>query len=196
MLNSSLTDKELWTAIQLNDSRALRLLFERYWVRLYKTAYGLTRDIEVSKEIVHDVFINIWDRRDSLVIDSFPQFLLTAVKYQYYNRCRLARSPIVLVDDYSSVDKNAATNEGESRQIELELVDTLKDNLLPLPKRCREIFLLSRTQYLSNEEIAERLHISKRTVENQISAALHHLKRVLKNELYLLPAFLIQFLLR
>ena len=61
-----------------------------------------------------------------------------------------------------------------------------------LPARCREIFLLSRTQQLSNHEIADRLGISKRTVENQITAALQHLKLSLKH-LMLLVLLLIRY---
>jgi len=181
MLISSLSDAELWTAIRMDNAHALNLLFDRYWARLFKTAYNLTHDAEVSKEIVHDVFINIWKRRNLLHISSFPHFLLTAIRYQYYNRMRAAKSPIVWVPDYEYHDTVTLRNEAEIRQDESEFILTLKQYLIPLPKRCQEIFLLSRNDHLTNEEIADQLNISKRTVENQITYALKYLRSVIKN---------------
>ncbi|WP_207421328.1 RNA polymerase sigma factor [Desertivirga brevis] len=186
MPDFTITDTELWSSIQSGDSRALQSLLDRYWVRLYKTALKLTRDPEVSKEIVHDVFLNLWQRRDKLEIESFPNFMLTAVRYQYYNRARLTKAPVTLVDNYDKFNNSSIANEGEVRQIELELVNNIRGYILPLPKRCQEIFLMSKTEHLSNSEIADKLQISKRTVENQLSIALQYLKKVLKNNFLLL----------
>jgi RNA polymerase sigma-70 factor (family 1) len=196
MLISSLSDAELWTAIRMDNAHALNLLFDRYWARLYKTAYNLTHDTEVSKEIVHDVFLNIWKRRNLLHINSFPHFLLTAIRYQYYNRMRAAQSPIVWVPDYAYHDTVTLRNEAEIRQEEMELTLALKQYLIPLPKRCQEIFLLSRNDHLTNEEIADQLHISKRTVENQITYALKYLRSTLKNTVPAYLAVLIHELIR
>ncbi|HMI03571.1 MAG TPA: sigma-70 family RNA polymerase sigma factor [Pedobacter sp.] len=178
---SEISDVELWSAIQLDDENAFRLLFDRYWTRLYKTAFRLTKDMETSKEIVHDIFINIWDRRHVLSINSIPKFLLTSVRYQYYNRTRAAKSPIVLTADYNLLDQTSTLNEAETRQAEYDIVCSLKQQLVNLPKRCQEIFLMSRVDNLTNEEIAEQLHISKRTVENQITHALKHLRNTLED---------------
>jgi RNA polymerase sigma factor (sigma-70 family) len=188
MPDFTITDTELWSSIQSGDPRALQSLLDRYWVRLYKTALKLTRDPEVSKEIVHDVFLNIWERRNKLKIESFPNFMLTAIRYQYYNRTRLAKAPVTLVDNYDKFNNSTIANEGEVRQIELELVNNIRGHILPLPKRCQEIFLMSKTEHLSNSEIADKLQISKRTVENQLSIALQYLRKVLKNNFLLLIA--------
>ncbi|WP_207531925.1 RNA polymerase sigma factor [Desertivirga arenae] len=181
MPDFTISDTELWSSIQSGDARALESLLDRYWIRLYKTALKLTKDPELSKEIVHDVFLNIWERKEALVIESFPHFMLTAVRYQYYNRTRLAKAPVMLVDNYDKFNNTLTANEGEVRQIELELVNTIRGQILPLPKRCQEIFLMSKTEHLSNSEIADKLQISKRTVENQLSIALKYLRKVLKN---------------
>lgn len=179
------TDAQLWSAIQADDAGALRQLFDRYWLRLYKTAYKYTLDEEVSKEIVHDIFLNIWNRRNALQIESFPHFLLTAIRYQYYNRKRLATAPVTLIDDYSKLDHISAVNEGEQKRNESDLMAQLKSHLGALPKRCQEIFLLSRKEHLSNDEIANLLHISKRTVENQITHALKYLRSAMKDDVTL-----------
>lgn len=188
MSKSPVTDAQVWSAIQADDPRALRQLFDRYWLRLYKTAYKYTHDEEVSKEIVHDIFLNIWNRRHALQIESFPQYLLTAIRYQYYNRKRLAVSPITLVDDYSKLEGISSVNEVELKQNESDLMTLLRSHLSALPKRCQEIFLLSRREHLSNDEIAHQLNISKRTVENQITAALKYLRSAMKNDVILYVA--------
>ena len=176
MLKAQTTDLELWEAIGADNKSAFNELFNRYWVSLYKTAYSYLKDKEASEEVVHDVFLNIWERRKELEIKIFPNFLLTAVRYQIYNRMRSAKLSVVYVADDIYTDNACNLNDGESKIREQELQQELKQQLDVLPKRCQEIFLLSRVEHVSNQEIATRLGVSKRTVENQITIALKHLR--------------------
>lgn len=170
------SDIQLWAAVKTNDELAFNELFKRYWVRLYKTANQYLKDGEASEEVVHDVFLNIWNRREELEISSVPNFLLTAVRYQVYNRLRSAKSPVIYEADHSAFAAITDTNQAEDKIEEEELYRVMYDYLEELPKRCREIFCMSRIDQLSNDEIAARLGISKRTVENQITVALKHLR--------------------
>lgn len=170
------SDIQLWAAVKTNDELAFNELFKRYWVRLYKTANQYLKDGEASEEVVHDVFLNIWNRREELEISSVPNFLLTAVRYQVYNRLRSAKSPVIYEADHSAFASITDTNQAEDKIEEEELYRVMYDYLEELPKRCREIFCMSRIDQLSNDEIAARLGISKRTVENQITVALKHLR--------------------
>ncbi|WP_183559060.1 RNA polymerase sigma-70 factor [Mucilaginibacter sp. SP1R1] len=181
MLKHPLSDVELWNAIRCNDELAFTALFDRYWVRLYKTALRYLKDYEAAEELVHDVFLNIWERRHQLEIDSFSGFLLTAVRYQVYNRMRSAKSPVVLKIADAEIDEMLDHNIGENRIKDQELQQELDHYLDQLPKRCQEIFYMSRVTQLTNQEIAGRLGISKRTVENQITVALKHLRVCLKH---------------
>ena len=180
MHNSLINDPELWLAIRNDDEQAFAALFDRYWVRLYKTALRYLKDRESSEEIVHDVFLNIWDRRHQLEIESIPNFLLTAIRYQVYNRMRAAKPPLTLVLNESEMDNLLDYNQGDRRIKSQELLRELDHYLEKLPKRCQEIFYMSRMDNLSNQEIAGRLGISKRTVENQITKALKHLRSCFK----------------
>lgn len=180
MFKAPLSDVELWNAIRCNDEMAFTALFDRYWVRLYKTAVRYLKDHEAGEEVVHDVFLNIWERRHQLEIESFPNFLLTAIRYQVYNRMRSAKPRIILTS--TGIELNELDhNKGENRIKDQELQQELNQYLDQLPKRCQEIFYMSRVNQLSNQEIAGRLGISKRTVENQITVALKHLRVSLKN---------------
>jgi RNA polymerase sigma-70 factor (family 1) len=176
MYTPPINDSELWLAVRGNDEQAFAALFDRYWSRLYKTALRYLKDREASEEAVHDVFLNIWNRRHELEIQSFPNFLLTAIRYQVYNRMRAAKSPVVLTNNDMETGELLDHNEGERRIKNQELQHELGRYLEQLPKRCQEIFYMSRVSQLSNQEIAVRLGISKRTVENQITLALKHLR--------------------
>ena len=181
-----LNDLELWVAIRNNDEIAFGELFDRHWAGLYKLAFSYLKDQETSKEIVHDVFLNIWNRRAELQIQSFNSFLLTAVRYQIYNRMRSAKLTVVYTADYSKTDHVFELNSGDARIKQQELQNELNEYLVQLPKRCTKIFQMSRIEQMSNQEIAERLGISKRTVENQISLAVKHLKGCYKNLTFLI----------
>jgi RNA polymerase sigma-70 factor (ECF subfamily) len=181
MLKVPLSDAELWNAIRCDDESAFNALFDRYWVRLYKAAVRYLKDHEASEEVVHDVFLNIWQRRYHLEIESIPGFLLTAIRYQVYNRARSAKSPVVLTEVDIAINELLEHNSGENRIKDEELQQELDQYLHQLPKRCQEIFYMSRVNQLTNQEIAGRLGISKRTVENQITAALKHLRVCFKH---------------
>lgn len=174
------SDSELWLAVRNDDEPAFAVLFDRYWVRLYKTAYRYLKDRESGEEAVHDVFLDIWNRRQRLQINSMPNFLLTAIRYQVYNRMRAAKPPVILALDDMEMDYLPDHNQSDHRIKNQELLSELDQHLEKLPKRCQEIFYMSRMDNLSNHEIACRLGISKRTVENQITMALKHLRACLK----------------
>ena len=70
MIKPVLSDNELWRAIKLDDKKAFDMLFERYWSAMYTSAYNYLRDSELSAEIVHDVFLNIWQKRKEFQIIS------------------------------------------------------------------------------------------------------------------------------
>lgn len=180
MHNPFVSDPELWLAVRNNDEQAFATLFDRYWVRLYKTALRYLKDSEQAEEAIHDVFLNIWERRGQLEIESVPNFLLTAIRYQVYNRMRAAKSPLTLVPDDAELDYLPDYNQGDHRIKNEELLLELGQHMEKLPKRCQEIFYMSRMDNLSNQEIAGKLGISKRTVENQITIALKHLRASFK----------------
>lgn len=181
MSKPPISDLELWAAVRNDDELAFNTLFGRYWARLYKLAFNYLKDGETSEEIVHDVFLNIWNRKHELEIHSFPDFLLTATRYQIYNRMRAAKLAVVYTSDYANTDHAFELNSGDDRIQQLELQNELNQHLDQLPKRCQEIFQMSRIKQLSNKEIADSLGISIRTVENQISLAVKHLKVCFKS---------------
>ena len=181
MLTLPASDINLWNAIRNDDEAAFTVLFNRYWELLYNTSYRYTRDHEVSEEVVLDIFFNIWSRRKRLVITSFQNFFLKAVRYQIHNRGHAPKLSIAVVDDRVIENFAWEGNKGETRIRESELDEELHSYLHQLPERCQEIFQMSRIENMSNQEISIKLGISKRSVENQIALALKHLRLCFKH---------------
>src|SRR6187402_740042 len=98
MLKHPKTDSELWHAVRLDDQTAFNMLFDRYWISLYKTAHYYLDDHEVCAEAVNDVFVSIWNRRKELEIVSFFNFMQTSVRFQIYKRRKAVKLEIVFKD--------------------------------------------------------------------------------------------------
>lgn len=174
-------DAALWEAIQRGDTKAFATLYERYWRRLFTAAYACLPDREACEELVHDIFLTLWTERARLHIANLPAYLAAAVRYQAIRCQRTARAhPLYHSDSLGTLPAGTTYNQGERKLLDLDLEARVAAALSQLPQRCREIFLLSRMQHCSNDEIAERLHISRRSVENQLTTALRHLRLVLQ----------------
>lgn len=178
MSKSLLSDEELWDAIVMDDSQAFAVLYDRYWRKLYKTTCYYLKDTSASEEILHDVFVILWNRRKYLKIEKFSSYLFITARYQVYKHLKAAKiSPIEYIENYEeNTLLPSSFNNAEEKINYNDVTLQLESSLKHLPKRCREIFWLSRIENLSNEEIANQFGISKRTVENQITHALKHLR--------------------
>jgi RNA polymerase sigma-70 factor (family 1) len=188
------TDEELYCMVKTGDRKAFNLLYDRYWEVVYKKAFSYLHDADAAGEIVNDIFLNIWLKRDKLNIITFKNYLTTAARYRVYNHLHTKKkNALMYVEDYDTLNVRSFSSQEESFSAS-EIYHRISRLLENLPKRCKEIFLLSRMDHLSNSEIAVKLDVSKRTVENQISKAVKHLRNNLRDVMGLL--LLILFLLR
>jgi len=171
------TDADLWESIKLDDERAFSTLFHRYSSRIYSNSYAYVKDREVCEQIVHDIFLTVWTNRKTLQIESFKNYLTSAGRYRVYKSINASKIiPIDYKEDLEDFANASVENTGFDRIAYNDLETELESYLKNLPKRSQEIFLMSRRQLMSNDEIASQLGISKRSVENQITHALKHLR--------------------
>ncbi len=161
------------------SEEAYYLLFYTYFKPLTAFATKLLGDQEAAKDLVQEVFGSLYEKRNDLNIKgSLKSYLFTAVNNKALNEIRQIK-----LHRAHHLEIAYRQNETFPPNKDLELADLQAqiDKLIEkLPARCREIFELSRFQKLSNEEIAGRLGLSKRTVETQISIALKHMRKGLK----------------
>jgi RNA polymerase sigma-70 factor (ECF subfamily) len=138
-------------------------------------AASIVKNSDDADEIVNDVFVSIWEKRNALILDdSLKSYLFKSVKNRCLNHIKKARLPFAdMPDEFSAISPAPSADrilEGKELQIHInQLIDQL-------PTKCKQVFLLSRMFDLSYKEIAEIMDISAKTVENQIGIALKFLK--------------------
>lgn len=179
------TDQDLLADIANGDSRAFEILYRRYFSKLYGAAYKRLQDKAITEEIVQELFVSLWERRASLPIENIENYLFTSIKYLVIAQFKKNS----LFEKYSSTLTQNDDNFTEQSIAFDELNDTYQQALLSIPERCREVFLLKRSG-LSQREISEKLDISEKTVENQMTKALKILREALKDYTALLILFL------
>jgi RNA polymerase sigma-70 factor (ECF subfamily) len=165
-------------------------IFTENYKSLCRIAYSLTGDLDVSKDLVQDVFYKLWGRREKLTFDSgIEHYLRQATTHAAYNFIKQKRNRASIL---SQIDWLARPTPAENAQsiTFTELEKEAQIAIQNLPPKCKAIFLLSRREELKYQEIADHLNISVKTVEHQMGIALHRLRDHLRPYLtkdYLIP---------
>ena len=170
-------DQHLLTLMGRDDKRAFDFLYERHFDKLFGYVYNRVHCKEDAEEIVQNVFYSFWTKRFSLLINiSVSAYLYGACKNLIIRGMRDEKVRRTYLDQLNYITHQAVDNSNEEliRLHDVEL--TIERSLLGLSSRCQEIFKLSRHQNRSIKEIAQELNISQKTVENQLTAALKHLR--------------------
>ena len=176
MDTQNLHDQGLLNLIREDNRTAFEALYNRYWKELYNAAYKRLLDEHRSEELVQEVFIHLYLKRNSLIItSSLSAYIHTVLKYKVLDEIRKRLSSRTYLD---SLVYNPTTDSVDGHQL-LEKKEIKEQFVLfseTLPKKCKEVFLLKQDD-LSNKKIAETLQISEKTVEGHVS----HARRLLKS---------------
>lgn len=175
-LYDTLSSEQLVQYLLSDNREAFNSLYNRHWESLFKTAHNLLRDEALAKDVVQDIFLDLWRRRHTLQIESCHAYLAQAVRFQVARQLRKYKLTQTH-DEYMQTGHTVNTTEEWIRVQELSLV--IENTLQKLPRRSRDVFYMSRFEQLSNSEIAQRLNLSTRTVEWHISEALKHLRHAM-----------------
>lgn len=157
------------------DQSSFEELFRTYFTPLMLFARKFLVNEDDAREVVHKVFISLWERREDMdVSSSLKSYLFTSVHNRSLN---------VIRDRKKFSDEELPEVAGDwdvSTQIEsMELEEKIREAIQSLPEKCRQIFELNRFEGLKYSEIAQQLDISVKTVENQMSKALRILREKL-----------------
>lgn len=176
-----LSDEELQKLVSTGDRFAFEVIYDRYWRRLYSYAYKIYNEEEVCEDIVQELFISLWNNSPNAVILNLEAYLFRAVKYKIANHIRSLKFTKDHLDILEGMPTPLKTvNDVEYKEFETGIMNEI-DKLSP---KCREVFKLSRFEYLSNSEIAKKLGLSTLTVEKHISNALKELRSSLNKWQY------------
>jgi len=188
-------EKELVNALIKGDLLAFETLFNHYHKKLYYFAKGYLRSDEDAEDLIQEVFITIWKtRKDLKEYLSFNSFLYTITYHSILKHFRKKGREKKYIDRYAA-DLNEEFDSTSADVEYREVLQRVNKYVEQLPEKRKRIFILSRFEGYNNTEIAEKLNISKKTVENQIYQALKFLREHLKGEGFLLVLFYYLFFL-
>lgn len=178
------TDEALLLLLQSGDEQALSLLYKRHWEPLFLAAYQVLKDKEACKDLVQELFTELWQRSHRIRLSgSLKAYLSASIRYKVF---RYIRQNPVREELFDHMLERMETPSPESELAVKELQSLLDTLIGTLPEKCRVIFRMSRDQHLSYKEIAAQLNVSVKTVENQINIALRKLRSALGYALLLL----------
>ncbi|MEO1009692.1 MAG: RNA polymerase sigma-70 factor [Bacteroidota bacterium] len=162
--------------LKKDNALAFRRIYEEFWEGLFRVSFGILQDEALAKDIVQEVFVTIWTKRKTLDISHGKAYLYRAVKLRCFEYLRKGRIPRIVLDRASQIAQEHTFEDN------LDLMDTqqrLEKGMANIPKKSLQVFKMSRFQKLSNQEIAEELQVSPKTVEYHITKSLRHLRQVL-----------------
>lgn len=168
-------DPVLLQRIGAGDQKSFKHLYDTYWHRLYVAANKVLQDDLVAEDVVQEIFTSLWRKAAGLQVENLNAYLYQAVKFQVAKKLR-ERSNL---EGYLRTMNRVIEEKHPQIEDKLHYADLLQRvNVLigQLPEKCRDVFVMSRYQHLSNAEIAEEQQISVKTVENQINKALRYLR--------------------
>ncbi len=179
----------LLNKIQEGNEEAFRILFEQYFETLFIIAKNYVTNDSDAEEIIQDVFLKVWKKRKS-INKNIGGYLFKVTKNLCLDHLRSSKYKISkesnIVKLEAVINLIALEDPDSSALLEDELLKKIEHGIDLLPQKCRDVFIKSRFNGLKNREISEELNISVKTVENQMSKAIKHMRFHLKDFLSIL----------
>jgi len=178
--HSQFTDTDLLAGLKQGNEAAYVAIYHRYWEGLLNAAYKRLRSKEDAEEVVQEIFVNLYLRRNEIDPKStLEAYLKTALKFKVIDLYRLQQL------HYKHIDSLIAEARVDPKDADDELsVKEFKNSVLSacqkLPQKCREVFIMFRFEELSHKEIAQRTSISVSTVKKHLHKAMFFLREEFK----------------
>lgn len=169
-------------SLKIGDERAYAFLIDSYHHKLCVYANSLVKNIYSAEDIVQNVFIKVWEQRERLKSDhAIKSFLYKLVYNEFIDLYRKNQSLFSLEKSYYDA-LNSIVLEDDSESLQ-RVINVVNKEIQSLPPKCKEVFILSKKEGLTNIEIAEHLDISIKTVEAQITKAFSILRSSLEEKI-------------
>lgn len=173
-----LSDELLIKLLTVGDGGAFEEIYRRYFNKLLRTAQFKIHSKEIAEELLQDLFISLWEKRDKIIINHLEAYLNTSLKYLIINHIRRQ----ILQDRFVeyAINKNEPVESVDESIAFNELSIAIEKSIEKLPEKTRQIFTMNRLEYKSVKEISEQLSIPERTVEYHITQGMRILRIHLK----------------
>lgn len=167
-------DVELMDRLRSGDENSLKLIYKKYWNQLFSSAYNILQDKQACEDIIQEIFINLWNKREIIEIRvSLKAYLFASARYEVYRQVRCGS---VREDIFENIQERLQTPSEYGSLEHRELLSQINSIVDKLSFKCKEVYKLSREEQLSHKEIASQLDISTKTVENHLNKALRQLR--------------------
>lgn len=170
------TEENLLSALKSGDEKAFEVLYERYWPEVYTMIYRRIGDKEATKDIVQNIFVNLWLSREKIIAErSLAPLLNTTARKKAISWYKKNLATQQRETNFQSV----MDEPGHSPQTDMEAKELqafLDKEIEKMPPTMKQTFLLSRYENKSIREIAAELSLSEQTIRNNISMALERLR--------------------
>lgn len=174
-MQKAYTDQELKHLFEKDAAQAIELLFRLYYGKVCQAVYKIIPKADITEDLAQEVFYELWRKKDQLFIQSsYLAYLRRAAINKALNYLRDQKIKLDDFTDVSQLKLSAPLSDEQLNAKELQVVINQAVDLLP--ERCRLVFVLSRFEQMSYQEIADQMGISIKTVENQVSKALKLLR--------------------
>ena len=173
------------------DTATFEQLFTDHYDPLYRYCQTMVKDQNDTEDIVQSVFLDLWHDRSKLVIHtSFKAYLYKAVYFRCMNKIKHDK----VASKYSNTITNTESTAVTDTLIIQEIADKIKETIESLPEQCRKIFSMSRMDGLRYNEIAEKLNLSPKTIENQMGKALKTMRVALSEYIQIIVITILTYL--
>jgi RNA polymerase sigma-70 factor (family 1) len=171
------TDQQLMVLLQEGDHAAFTELYGRYWEKMLLIAWNNTKDKSLAEDIVHEVFMSLWNEKNNLEILNVGGFLSTKIKFTIFKNYRKEQRRNKLAElNYEFSDVSLDEEKLDALFLK-EYIDGIVEHL---PEKCKLVFKYSRHYGMKNAEIATQMDISEKGVEANLTRALKIIRRNLE----------------
>lgn len=192
MLPNQEAEKNYWAQLKQGQSKALTILFENYNDVLFRFGMLIHADREVVKDVIQDLFLDLWNRRERLPdVVQIRSYLLMAFRRILLRKLVKERRTSENLANLPTFEMESQLDHWIQNEIEQERVRVLKAKLTELPTRQKEAIFLRYYENLEYLEISEIMCLNYQVTRNLVYRGLKKLKHLLSDEKWLMPLFLI-----
>ncbi|MGM9811480.1 MAG: RNA polymerase sigma-70 factor [Muribaculaceae bacterium] len=180
--------KQLLNSIAAGDEQAYKTLFYMYYPRVRAFALGMLKNIDDADDLAQMVMMKVWLKRELFSgVDNFDSYMFRLTKNSVLNFIASRQAVFAELSDDVADNRATAASYNPEAQLEAHDAGVMIDVVVgKMPPQRQAVYRLSRVQQLSNDEIAAKLGITRKTVENHLNLALNDIRKALKMLIFLI----------
>lgn len=182
--------KQLLNSIAAGDEQAYKTLFYMYYPRVRAFALGMLKNVDDADDLAQMVMMKVWLKRELFSgVDNFDSYMFRLTKNSVLNFIASRQAVFAELSDDVADNRATAASYNPEAQLEARDAGVMIDVVVgKMPPQRQAVYRLSRVQQLSNDEIAAKLGITRKTVENHLNLALNDIRKALKMLIFLIIA--------